>query len=67
MWVIGLIGAAVFCVLLVAVATLLLWRRHARNKALGHVGGKIYVFFIRFKQQWIPLLMTKFRPSFGSL
>ncbi|XP_069177922.1 roundabout homolog 3-like [Procambarus clarkii] len=44
-WVIGLIGAAVFCLLLVSVATLLLWRRHARNKALGHVGGKCLVLF----------------------
>nr|XP_053630898.1 roundabout homolog 2-like [Cherax quadricarinatus] len=45
-WVIGLIGAAVFCLLLVSVATLLLWRRHARNKALGHVGAYA-VFCVR--------------------
>lgn len=29
-----------FCILLVSVATLLLWRRHAKNKALGHSGGE---------------------------
>ncbi|KAG7177785.1 putative roundabout 3-like, partial [Homarus americanus] len=40
-WVIGLIGAAV-CLLLVSIATLLLWRRHARNKALGHVGVSVH-------------------------
>ena len=39
-WVIGMIGAGVFCLLLVSVAGTLLYRRHARNKALGHVGGE---------------------------
>ncbi|XP_050733217.1 roundabout homolog 2-like isoform X2 [Eriocheir sinensis] len=41
-WVIGMIGAAVFCILLVSVATLLLWRRHAKNKALGHSGEGVH-------------------------
>ncbi|XP_068207624.1 LOW QUALITY PROTEIN: protein sax-3-like [Palaemon carinicauda] len=41
-WVIGMIGAAVFCLLLVSIATLLIWRRHARNKALGHVGVSVH-------------------------
>ncbi|KAK8388085.1 hypothetical protein O3P69_020165 [Scylla paramamosain] len=41
-WVIGMIGAAVFCILLVSVATLLLWRRHAKNKALGHAGEGVH-------------------------
>ncbi|XP_064085211.1 roundabout homolog 2-like [Macrobrachium nipponense] len=40
-WVIGMIGGAVFCVLLGCVATLLIWRRHARNKALSHVAVSV--------------------------
>ncbi|XP_076057989.1 roundabout homolog 2-like [Oratosquilla oratoria] len=41
-WVVGVIGAAVFCLLLVVVAALLLWRRHSKNKNLGHVGVSVH-------------------------
>ena len=38
-WLIGMIGASTFCVTLITVVTVLIWRRHAREKAIGHVGG----------------------------